>query len=137
VEAALETGGAPALPLGPGPHPLVICDLHGGGEEIAAAWGGLWELLAPDGTTRSRGGTGPGLAEPALLVARRDRAWGGPLSVPGPIRLRASAARVVVVLGPDAVRVDLAPAAWIRAPGEDPVTLAAVRTRLAGGGTSA
>jgi len=137
VEAHLEIGGAPALPLGPGPHPLAICDLHGGGEAIAAAWGGPWELLAPDGTTRARGGSGPGLAGPVLLVARRDRAWGGPLAVPEPIRGRANRARLVVVLAPDAVRNDLAPAAWIRAPGEDPVTVGAVRTRLLGGGVRA
>jgi hypothetical protein len=77
-------------------------------------------------------GPGQGLGGRVLLVSRSDRAWGGPVSVPDPIRRLAGEADVVVVCGPAALLEDLAPAAWIRAPGEDRASLESVRRRLLG-----
>jgi len=121
-----------SLPIGPGPHPLRIADLHGGGEAFAAACGLLHERIAPDGAVLSRGGT-RGLAAPAVALLRRDKAWGGPLDPTPPLRALTDAARLVLALGPrrllDGIRAD----AWVHAPGEDPFTVREVVRRAFAG----
>lgn len=126
VARSVAAGGE--LPVGPGPHPLRICDLHGGGEAFAAAAGVRFEHLDQDGGVIGRGG-GNGLAVPAVAILRADRAWSGGLGLPPAVRALAAEAGLVVVLGPQLLLEGLAPAAWVRAPGQDPLTVAEVVRR--------
>jgi hypothetical protein len=128
--ASLTSRGA--VLVGPGSHPAWICDLHGRGTGLARGLGTAFRRLDLEGKILEEG-PGPGFGGPVLVVARGDRAWGGPVSVPGPIRDLARKAELVVVCGPEALLEDLAPEAWIRVPGEDPASLESVRRRLLGG----
>jgi hypothetical protein len=73
-----------------------------------------------------------GLGAPAVLILRSDRAWGGALELPPEAREAAARARLVILLGPEVLLEGLAPRAWVRAPGFDPLTLAAVARRVRG-----
>jgi len=110
------------LPVGSGSHPLLIAELHGGGEAIAAAWGGAYRRLGLDGATLEESGAG-GLAAPVFLCARRDKAWGGPLDCPPALRRIGEAARAVVALGPARLTEGWGSPSLVHAPGEDPLTL--------------
>ena len=123
--AAASVSGAGDLPPAPGPHPLRICDLLGGGEELARAAGLAFERYGPQGQLLERG-SGPGLECPALAVLRRDRAWAGPLVVPEAVRALADPGGLVILLGPRVLLEGLAHSAFVHAPGQDPLTLAAV-----------
>jgi len=116
------------LPLAPGPYPLRICDLLGGGEELARAAGLAFERYSPEGRLLESG-PGPGLERPALALLRRDRAWAGPLVVPEAVRALAADDGLVVLLGPRRLLEGLARAALVHAPGQDPCTLVAVCRR--------
>jgi beta-glucosidase-like glycosyl hydrolase len=98
------------LPVGPGPHPPEVCDLDGEGAVPLEA----------------------GLAVPAVVILRSDRAWGGPLELPADVTERARHAGLVILLGPKVLMAGLEPDAWIHAPGRDRHTLAEV-ARLAYG----
>ncbi|MGQ0612528.1 MAG: glycoside hydrolase family 3 N-terminal domain-containing protein [Planctomycetaceae bacterium] len=119
------------LPLGAGRHPLLFAELHGGGEAIAAAWGGAYRRLGLDGAILDEGGRG-GLAAPVFLCARRDKAWGGPLDCPPALRRIGEGARAVVALGPARLLEGWTTACGIHAPGEDPSTLREVFRALLG-----
>jgi len=112
AEASVTHAGP--LPVGPGPHAPSVFDLdrRGAGEAAARAIGGL--------------------SAPAVLILRSDRAWGGALELPADARAAAAAARLVILLGPEVLLEGLSPAAWVRAPGHDPLTLAAVARRVRG-----
>jgi hypothetical protein len=129
VAASVTSEGA--LPVGPGPHPLRICDLHGGGEALARAAGVAFERYDRDGVLLETGGQG-GLERPCVAVLRHDRAWGGPLALPVPVQALAREADVLILLGPEALGAGLEPRARIRAPGEDPATLREVVRRAFG-----
>lgn len=106
---------AGALPVGAGPHEPLLFDLdrRGAGEAARRAIGGL--------------------SVPAVLILRSDRAWGGALELPREAREAAAKARLVILLGPRILLDGLAPRVWVRAPGHDPLTLAAVARRVRGG----
>lgn len=106
AEASVRSGGD--LPVGPGPHPLRAFDLDARG-----------------GATLST----PRLAVEAVAIYRSDRAWGGPLVLPGEVRAAAESAALVIACGPEVLLEGLEPPAWVHAPGRDPYTLAAVRRR--------
>ncbi len=112
AEASVESHGP--VELGRGPHAPLVFDLdrRGAGEAAARAIGGL--------------------AASAVLILRSDRAWGGALELPAGAREAASCARLVILLGPKVLLEGLAPRAWVRAPGFDPLTLAAVARRVRG-----
>lgn len=115
------------LPLRRGPHPLIVCDLHGEGEEFVRRCPVAWELRAPDGSLRSRGGPAggaAGLEAPALALLRRDKAWGGPFDPPAPVRRIAARSALLLVLGPESLLEGIRPASWVQAPGEDAETVA-------------
>jgi len=116
------------LPVGPGPHPLVICDLLGGGEALAAAAGVAFERRGPDGELLETG-AGPGLERPTVAVLRKDKAWGGALELPAGVRRLCEAADVLILLGPEHLAAGLGPQARVLAPGQDPATLRAVCRR--------
>jgi beta-glucosidase-like glycosyl hydrolase len=129
VEAALTTDGP--LPVGPGTHPLRICDLQGAGRELARTAGLAYELYAPDGRLLEAG-EGPGLAVPTVVLAWRDRAWGEPLEAPPAVRALAEGAGLLVVLGPAVLAEGSGSAARIIAPGRDALTLRVVIRRARG-----
>ena len=134
VAARASVTGARGPVTRPGDLPIRICDLHGRGRELARHLGGLaYERFSPDGVRIGSGGdSAHGTADPIVIVARSDRAWGGPARVPAEIGKLARGAAGVVVLGPRALLDDLAPETWIHAPGEDRETLAEVLERLLG-----
>ncbi len=74
-------------------------------------------------------GEGKGLESHCLAVLRRDRAWSGPLVLPGAVRELAGRSELVILIGPPGLGRDLEPPALIRAPGVDPVTLREVVRR--------
>jgi beta-glucosidase-like glycosyl hydrolase len=110
VAAAASVASGGRLPVGPGAYTPEICDLDGEGTVAFEA----------------------GLAVPTIVIARSDRAWGGPLELPADVAERARRAGLVILLGPKVLLAGLEPEAWIQAPGRDPHTLAEV-LRLAYG----
>ncbi|MHC4932042.1 MAG: glycoside hydrolase family 3 N-terminal domain-containing protein, partial [Planctomycetota bacterium] len=97
LEGALERAaqasvqGAGMLPVGPGDHPLQICELAGEGRDLAAVFGVAFERYDAAGELVEKGGEG-GLAVPSVALLRRDRAWAGPLQLPSFARAMASRA---------------------------------------------
>ncbi|MDH3591392.1 MAG: hypothetical protein OER88_05910 [Planctomycetota bacterium] len=126
AERSITSSGT--LPLAPGPHPLRICDLSGGGDDLARLCGCRFERYDAGGTRVDAGGA-TGLAEPVVAVLRRDTAWGGALDLPGFVRAFAREAGLVWVCGPQLLLDALTPDRWIRAPGQDAATLAAMTRR--------
>jgi beta-glucosidase-like glycosyl hydrolase len=112
------------LPLGRGSHALRICDLHGGGEALAAACGLRHERIDLEGRVLSRG-EGPGLEAPAVALLRRDKAWGGPVDPPPAVARLLEAAGLALVLGPARLAEGLSAPRVVQAPGEDPWTVEA------------
>lgn len=111
AEASVESRGE--LPVERGPHAPQVFDLDGGdGRAVAAAFGGL--------------------AVPAVVLLRSDRAWGGALALPDAARAAAARAELVILLGPAPLLEGLAPARFVRAPGRDPYTFSAVVRRVVG-----
>jgi beta-glucosidase-like glycosyl hydrolase len=100
--------------VGPGPHAPEVFDLdrRGAGEAAARAIGGL--------------------AVPAVLIRRSDRAWGGALELPAAARHAGAAARLVILLGPKLLLDGFSPRAWVQAPGHDPLTVLSVARRVRG-----
>ncbi|MFQ5844789.1 MAG: glycoside hydrolase family 3 N-terminal domain-containing protein [Planctomycetota bacterium] len=127
-DAAARSVTGKAAPVGPGPHPLRIFDLHGEGHDVAAACGLGWERRGLSGEVLDSA-DGPGLQAPVVAVLRRDKAWGGPVSPPPAVAEAMRAAALVVVLGPDSLR-RAAPGPHLHAPGQDPFTLREVLRRV-------
>jgi len=128
--AASVTAEGP-LPVGPGPHPLRICDLTGDGRELAKAAGVAFELYDREAKLVGKGG-GTGLEVPSLAILRKDMAWAGPLEIAASVRSLAGGIGLLILLGPDVLGRDIDAPARVRAPGQDSRTLAAVARRAFG-----
>jgi beta-glucosidase len=126
ADSSVEAHGP--LPVGPGPHALRIVDLDGAGSDLARAAGVAFEHYDAAGRLLDRGGEG-GLAVPAVALLRSDRAWGGELELPAPVRALARGAGLLLLLGPAVLAKGLDAPARIRAPGRDPRTVRAVVRR--------
>ncbi len=117
--------------VGPGRYALRILDLHGEGRVLGERSGFAWQRYGLDGRLLEEEDEGPGLGGIVLCVARRDKASGGPVEIPRPIRRVMQDADLTLLFGPSWLAED-ASAPHLHAPGEDPFTVAAMLRRAHG-----
>ncbi|MHC4341984.1 MAG: glycoside hydrolase family 3 N-terminal domain-containing protein [Planctomycetota bacterium] len=129
--ARLAVHATGELPVGPGDHPLQICELAGEGRGLAAAAGVAFERYNASGELLESGGEG-GLAVSTVALLRRDRAWAGPLELPPFARAMALRAGLLILLGPEVLGEGIEVPCRVHSPGMDPLTLQEVVRRALG-----
>jgi hypothetical protein len=125
VERSLDLSGEP---IGRGPHPVRIFARGDEGERLGRMSGRAFVWSDFEGKRGGSGGEG-GLARPLVVIARPERAWGGPLELPETVRKAAQEAGAVILFGAPVLLAGWAPEWVLKAPGPDAGTVKAAFRR--------